>query len=57
MLSRPGLLDFAVEFVVFFPLTAFAMWPSRLPRAKRPTPAAGVPVRAAPSLAASAVRR
>jgi inner membrane protein len=29
MLSRPGLLDLAVEFVVFFPLTAFALWPGR----------------------------
>jgi membrane-bound metal-dependent hydrolase YbcI (DUF457 family) len=58
MLSRPGLLELAVEFVVFFPLTAFAIWPSRpRPRGRRKTPAAGVPVRAAPSLAASAVRR
>jgi inner membrane protein len=29
MLSRPGLLDLCIEFVVFFPLTAFALWPSR----------------------------
>jgi inner membrane protein len=57
MLSRPGLVDFAVEFAVFFPLTAFALWPSRSARPRRRTPAAGVPVRAAPSLAASAVRR
>jgi inner membrane protein len=56
MLSRPGLLDLAVEFVVFFPLTAFAMWPTRPPRPRRRLPA-GVPVRAAPSLAAGAVRR
>jgi inner membrane protein len=51
MLSRPGLADLAIEFVVFFPLTAFALWGRRAPRPRRKTPAAGVPVRAAPSLA------
>jgi inner membrane protein len=29
MLSRHGLIDLAIEFVVFFPLTAFALWPAR----------------------------
>jgi inner membrane protein len=29
MLSRPGLLDLAIEFLIFFPLTAFALWPAR----------------------------
>jgi len=29
MLSGAGLVDLAVEFAVFFPLTAFALWPSR----------------------------
>jgi inner membrane protein len=34
MLSRPGLLDLAVEFIIFFPLTAYALWRGRpaLPR-------------------------
>jgi len=55
MLSRPGLFDFAVEFAVFFPLTAFALWRGRpaLLRA-RPTPAsagpAPAPARPAPAL-------
>jgi inner membrane protein len=42
MLSRPGLLDLAVEFVVFFPLTAFALWRGRpallRPRARPQAP-------------------
>lgn len=29
LLSRPGLLDLALEFAVFFPMTAFALWPQR----------------------------
>jgi inner membrane protein len=29
MLSYPGLFNLCVEFVVFFPLTAFALWPLR----------------------------
>jgi inner membrane protein len=32
MLSRPGMTDLALEFLVFFPLTAFALWPERRPR-------------------------
>lgn len=42
MLSSAGLLDLAVEFAVFFPLTAFALWPSRrtlLRRRATPLPA------------------
>jgi inner membrane protein len=35
MLSRHGLLDLAVEFIVFFPLTAFALWPGRSPLWRR----------------------
>jgi inner membrane protein len=32
LLSRPGLFDLAVEFAIFFPLTAYALWPAwRLP--------------------------
>jgi inner membrane protein len=57
MLSRPGLVDLAIELVVFFPLTAFALWPARPRRAKRRASPVGVPVRAAPSLAADASRR
>jgi inner membrane protein len=38
MLSRHGLLDLAVEFVVFFPLTAFALWPGRPALLRRKTP-------------------
>jgi inner membrane protein len=34
LLSRPGLLDLALEFVVFFPITAFALWPVRRPAPK-----------------------
>jgi len=42
MLSRPGLVDLAIEFVVFFPLTAFALWPIRQARRRRrATPVAG----------------
>jgi inner membrane protein len=40
MLSRPGLLDLAVEFVVFFPLTAFALWRRRPARRRRSAAAA-----------------
>jgi inner membrane protein len=29
MLSRAGLIDFVVEFAIFFPLTAFALWRGR----------------------------
>ncbi|HEY2731175.1 MAG TPA: metal-dependent hydrolase [Polyangia bacterium] len=42
MLSSAGLLDLAVEFAVFFPLTAFALWPGRrklLRRRATPLPA------------------
>jgi inner membrane protein len=40
MLSRHGLFDLAIEFVVFFPLTAFALWPARgALRGRRPAEA------------------
>jgi inner membrane protein len=32
LLSRHGLFDVALEFLVFLPLTAFALWPARQPR-------------------------
>ncbi|HVU50859.1 MAG TPA: metal-dependent hydrolase [Polyangia bacterium] len=54
MLSRPGLLDLAVEFAVFFPLTAFALWRGRLSRARPPAPVRPEPSRA---LATEVVRR
>jgi inner membrane protein len=57
MLSRPGLFDLAVEFVVFLPLTVFSLWGVRGPRPRRRTPATGMRVRAAPSLAAGALIR
>jgi inner membrane protein len=47
MLSRPGLVDLAVEFAVFFPLTAFALWPSRPALLRRKTPLANPRVGAA----------
>jgi inner membrane protein len=53
MLSRPGLLDLAVEFTVFFPLTAFALWRGR-PALLRPRPA---PPARAPALAPEILRR
>jgi inner membrane protein len=53
MLSRPGLLDFAVEFAVFFPLTAFALWRGRRPL-PLPRPA---PRERAPALAPEILRR
>ena len=45
MLSRHGLLDLAVEFVVFFPLTAFALWRRRPARRPRPSAAAALAAR------------
>jgi inner membrane protein len=58
MLSRPGLLDLCIEFVVFFPLTAFALWPGRPPLWRRTAraPAVAPPARA-PALAPQPVRR
>jgi inner membrane protein len=60
MLSRHGLLDLAVEFLVFFPLTAFALWPGRPPfwrrRSARPRAAAAARV-PAPALSTEAARR
>jgi inner membrane protein len=56
MLSRPGLLDLAVEFVVFFPLTAFALWPGRPPLLRRRATAPPA-VAAAPALATETARR
>jgi inner membrane protein len=47
MLSRPGLLDLAVEFVIFFPLTAFALWRGR----PAPAPARAAQASAGPALA------
>jgi inner membrane protein len=47
MLSRPGLLDLAIEFVVFFPLTAFALWRRRRP-ARRRQPSSATALAAAP---------
>jgi inner membrane protein len=29
LLSRPGFIDLALEFAVFFPVTAYALWPQR----------------------------
>ncbi len=53
ILSRPGLLEFAVEFAIFFPLTAFALW-RRPARSLRPR---GAPsARAAPALATEPAR-
>jgi inner membrane protein len=55
LLSRPGLLEFAVEFAVFFPLTAFALWRGRPALLRtRPTPARP---KAAPALATEIARR
>lgn len=51
MLSRHGLLDLAVEFVVFFPLTAFALWPGRPALLRRKTPVPSPRVAATASLA------
>jgi inner membrane protein len=41
LFTRPGLVDLAIEFVIFFPLTAFALWAPR--RARRPAPASPQP--------------
>jgi hypothetical protein len=59
MLSRPGLLDLAVEFVVFFPLTAFALWPGRSALLRRKTPSVAAPPAQAPlrALATEHARR
>src|SRR5450432_1194247 len=59
MLSRPGLLDLAVEFVVFFPLTAFALWPGRRALLRRKTPSVAAPPVQAPlrALATEPARR
>jgi inner membrane protein len=55
MFSRPGLLDLAIEFVVFFPLTAFALWPAgRILRSRRAAAPPVVQAAAAPPLAANA---
>jgi inner membrane protein len=57
MLSRPGLLDLAIEFAVFFPLTAFALWPAR-PALLRRRARKVTPVRApARALATEPARR
>jgi inner membrane protein len=55
MLSRPGLLDLAVEFVIFFPLTAFALWRGRPARVRERAVRAQAPPTAA--LATEPVRR
>jgi inner membrane protein len=61
MFSRPGLLDLAIEFVIFFPLTAFALWPAgrvlRLRRAAKPpvADAAAQPLAANPAPAVIAL--
>jgi len=57
MLSRPGLVDLAIEFVVFFPLTAFALWRGRPPPIRSPAAQAPPPAPRAPALAAETVRR
>jgi inner membrane protein len=58
MLSRPGLLDLAVEFVVFFPLTAFALW-GRPALLRRKAPSVAAPPTPAPlrALATEHARR
>jgi inner membrane protein len=56
MLSWRGLLDLAVEFVVFFPLTAFALWPARPALLRRKTPLPD-PHIAAPTLAPDPAQR
>jgi len=58
ILSRPGLLEFAVEFAIFFPLTAFALWRRR--PALLGARATAAPARrpdAAPTLATEIARR
>ena len=56
MLSWHGLLDLAIEFVVFFPLTAFALWPARPALLRRKTPLPNPRV-AAPALAPDPAQR
>ncbi|HVZ74084.1 MAG TPA: metal-dependent hydrolase, partial [Polyangia bacterium] len=51
MFSWSGVFDVVAELVIFSPLAAFALWTRAAPRARARTPAAGVAVRAAPSLA------
>jgi inner membrane protein len=57
MLSRPGLLDLAVEFTVFFPLTAFALWPSRPALLRRKVEREAPRLNPAPRLATEPERR
>lgn len=58
MLSRPGLFDLVSEFVVFFPLTAFALWPAgRWRRWRQRVAAKKVPVPASAALAAEPMQR
>jgi membrane protein implicated in regulation of membrane protease activity len=57
MLSRPGLLDLAIEFVIFFPLTAFALWPARQAFRRRRTTKETLVAGAAPALAANSAQR
>src|SRR5215471_2583314 len=40
LLSRPGLVDLALEFTLFLPLTAAALWPARPYRPRLVTPLA-----------------
>ena len=57
MLSRAGLLDLAVEFAVFFPLTAFALWPGRRTLLRRRAPRAPPLGRKRSALATEPARR
>jgi inner membrane protein len=57
MLSRAGLLDLAVEFVVFFPLTVFALWRGRPAPARPRALADGALPPATPALATEIARR
>jgi inner membrane protein len=57
MFSRPGMLDLAVEFAVFFPLTAFALWPSRPAILRRRSEKAAAPLVPAPRLTTEPARR
>jgi inner membrane protein len=56
MLSRPGLFDLAVEFVIFFPLTAFALWPACAALRRRRAAKEPALAPAAPPIAATAAR-
>jgi inner membrane protein len=57
MLSRPGLFDLAVEFAVFFPLTAFALWRGRPALLRTGTTRAPARPESSPSLAPEILRR